>query len=165
MVDVAFYALAVVTIASAIIALEAREIVYGAVALAISFLGIAGFFILLDAPFLAMFQILVYVGAIAVLILFTVMLVRREKWMQTKEGVSKAAAVLGALILALALGYVAFQSGLSEWWARDEVGVTFQQMGGQIMTEFWPALEVLALVLTVSVLGALTLAKIDKEAS
>src|SRR3546814_11664694 len=47
---------------------------YGAIALAISMLGIAGFFLLLDSPFVAMFQITVYVGAVAVLVIFTVML-------------------------------------------------------------------------------------------
>ena len=162
MIDFAFYALAFVTIVSSIIALEAKEVIYGAVALAISFLGIAGFFVLLDAPFLAMFQILVYVGAIAVLILFTVMLVRRYSWLQSKEGMNRTAAVLGALILALALGYIALQSGLSNWFAVDQVEFTFNSLGSEI-ARFWPALEVLALVLAVSILGAITLAKIDKE--
>lgn len=162
MVEVAFYALSVITILSAIVALEARDIVYGAVALAISFLGIAGFFVLLDAPFLAVFQILVYVGAIAVLIIFTVMLVRREKWLQMREGVNKLGAVAGALMLALAMWYTAFSYGLAEWWARDEVGVSFQEIGREILTVYWPALEVLALVLAASIIGAITLAKVER---
>jgi NADH:ubiquinone oxidoreductase subunit 6 (subunit J) len=74
--DVTFAAMVVVTIGGGITALEAREIVYGAIGLAFSFFGVAGLFFLLDAPFVAVFQITVYVGAVAVLILFTVMLVR-----------------------------------------------------------------------------------------
>ena len=66
MADPIFIAVAVLTVGTAIIALEARELIYGAISLAISMLGIAGFFLLLDAPFVAMFQILVYVGAVAV---------------------------------------------------------------------------------------------------
>jgi NADH-quinone oxidoreductase subunit J len=62
MVDSIFIGLSVLTIGSALFALESREIVYGAISLAISMLGIAGFFILLDSPFVAMFQIAVYVG-------------------------------------------------------------------------------------------------------
>ena len=74
MADVAFIGLSVLTVGSAIFALESREIVYGAIALAISMLGIAGFFILLDSPFVAMFQIIVYVGAVAVLVIFIVII-------------------------------------------------------------------------------------------
>ena len=66
MADVAFIGLSILTIGSAIFALESREIIYGAIALATSMLGIAGFFILLGSPFVAMFQISVYVGAVAV---------------------------------------------------------------------------------------------------
>ena len=78
MADPIFIAIAVMTIGSAIVALESRELVYGAIALAISMLGVAGFFLILDSPFVAMFQITVYVGAVAVLVIFTVMLVRTQ---------------------------------------------------------------------------------------
>jgi NADH-quinone oxidoreductase subunit J len=78
MADPVFIAVAVLTVGTAIISLEARELIYGAISLAIAMLGIAGFFLLLDAPFVAMFQIAVYVGAVAVLIIFTVMLVRTQ---------------------------------------------------------------------------------------
>ena len=76
MADPVFIATAVLTIGAAIVALESRELIYGGIALAISMLGVAGFFLLLDSPFVAMFQITVYVGAVAVLVIFTVMLVR-----------------------------------------------------------------------------------------
>jgi len=66
-------------VGSAIFALEADEIVYGAIGLAGSLFGVAAMFFLLNAPYVAVFQIAVYVGAVAVLILFTVMLVRQEK--------------------------------------------------------------------------------------
>ena len=85
MADPVFIGVAVLTIGSAIISLETRELVYGAIALAISMMGIAGFFLLLDAPFVAMFQIAVYVGAVAVLVIFTVMLVRTQALFTTKE--------------------------------------------------------------------------------
>ena len=78
MADAVFLALSVITIGSAIAALELRSLIYGAIALMGSLGGVAGLFLLLDAPFVAMFQLAVYVGSIAVLILFTVMLVRRE---------------------------------------------------------------------------------------
>ena len=78
--DVALLIIAVLTITAAIAAIEAQEIVYGAVSLAGMFLGIAGLFVLLDAAYAAMFQITVYVGAVAVLVFFTIMVVPYEQW-------------------------------------------------------------------------------------
>jgi NADH-quinone oxidoreductase subunit J len=107
MADPIFYGVAALTIGSAILALESKEIIYAAIALAISMLGIAGFFILLDSPFVAMFQITVYVGAVAVLVIFTVMLVRTQNLFTTKDdkGV-KAAAIVLSLIMIIGLGAI-----------------------------------------------------------
>ena len=66
MADAAFLALTVITIGSAIAALEMRSLIYGSIALMGTLGGIAGFFLLLDAPFVALFQLAVYVGSIAV---------------------------------------------------------------------------------------------------
>ena len=85
MVDAYFVGIAILTIGTSIIALESKELIYGAIALAISLLGIAGFFLLLDSPFVAMFQITVYVGAVAVLVIFTVMLVRTQDLFTIKD--------------------------------------------------------------------------------
>ena len=78
MADALFLAVSVLTIGSAIAALEMRSLVYGSIALMGSLGGVAAFYVMLDSPFVAMFQLAVYVGSIAVLILFTVMLVKRE---------------------------------------------------------------------------------------
>jgi NADH:ubiquinone oxidoreductase subunit 6 (chain J) len=85
MVDAYFVGIAILTIGTSILALESKELIYGAIALAISLLGIAGFFLLLDSPFVAMFQITVYVGAVAVLVIFTVMLVRTQDLFTIKD--------------------------------------------------------------------------------
>ncbi len=63
MVDTLFLGIAVLTIVSAIAALEMRSLIYGGLALMGTLGGIAGFFILLDSPFVALFQIAVYVGS------------------------------------------------------------------------------------------------------
>jgi NADH-quinone oxidoreductase subunit J len=111
--DITFIVLAVVTIIGSIIALHAKELIYGAIALAVSFIGIAGFFVFLDAPYLAMLQIAIYVGAIVVLILFTIMLVRREvadELADTPEHEGTAGLWLAGL-LALAIAGVAALAG------------------------------------------------------
>src|SRR5205807_9015807 len=69
MTDLLFLAFAAVTIGAAILAIEARDLAYGAAALGIAFLGVAGLFFLLDAAYVGWFLIAVYLGAVGVLIL------------------------------------------------------------------------------------------------
>src|SRR5215831_16026682 len=114
MVDAVFAGIAILTIGSAVVALEARELVYGAIGLAISMLGIAGFFLLLDSPFVAMFQITVYVGAVAVLVIFTVMLVRTQALFSIKEDRGrKVAGIILLLIFIGGIGAILLASGLA----------------------------------------------------
>ena len=115
MVDATFLALSVLTIGSAIAALELRSLIYGSIALMGTLGGIAGFFLLLDSPFVALFQISVYVGSIAVLILFTVMLVKRELIFKKIEDPRRKLAGIGLmLILMVGLGSIIIDSGLRQ---------------------------------------------------
>ena len=61
MPDIAFFGFAAVTVLGAILALESRDLVYGAVSLGVSFLGVASLFFLLDAAYIGVFQIAVYI--------------------------------------------------------------------------------------------------------
>ncbi|MEM0367762.1 MAG: NADH-quinone oxidoreductase subunit J [Candidatus Nitrosocaldus sp.] len=163
MSDPYFIAVSAITIASAIIALEFRELIYGAIALAITLLGVAMFFVLLDATFVAMFQITVYVGAVVVLIIFTIMLVRREAWFKLDEGGRRR--VMGAVI-ALAviglLGALLAGSSIARWQASEDVP-TLIQIGEEMLTYYSPAFIALALTLAASVIGALVLAKVERD--
>jgi NADH-quinone oxidoreductase subunit J len=160
MVDPAFIAVSVITIGSAVIALEFKEIIYGAIALAISLLGIAMFFVLLEATFVAMFQIAVYVGAVVVLVIFTIMLVRREAWMTVPEGKRKVMGIIIMFVTMFGLGAVFINSGLTAWHV-PESAMTFVQIGDQMLTYYSPVLIAMALTLAASIIGALVLAKVD----
>jgi len=161
MADPAFIAVSVITIASAVVALEFREIIYGAIALAISLLGIAMYFVLLEASFVAMFQIAVYVGAVVVLIIFTVMLVRREAWMHAPEGKRKYMGLAIMFITMFGLGALFIYSGLSGWHVPESGGAPFAQIGEQMLTYYSPVLIAMALTLAGAVIGALVLAKVE----
>ncbi len=160
MADAALYGLAALTIGSAIVALESRELIYGAIALAISMLGIAGFFLLLDSPFVAMFQITVYVGAVAVLVIFTVMLVRTQALFSRKEDRGrKTAGVILMLIFMAGLGGIVLFSGFNSLGFGNAEVVDFRLIGKEMLTYYSPALVVIGLTLAGSVIAALTLAR------
>ncbi|MEK0376907.1 MAG: NADH-quinone oxidoreductase subunit J, partial [Nitrosopumilus sp.] len=129
MAEIVFLVLSVITIGSAIAALEMRSLIYGSIALMGSLGGIAGFFLLLDAPFVALFQLVVYVGAIAVLILFTVMLVKRELIFKKIEDKRRKFAGIGLmLIIMVSIGAVFIDSGIKTI-TTDEPPVNFRDIG------------------------------------
>ena len=164
MADAAFLALSVITIASAIAALELRSLVYGSIALMGTLGGIAGFFLLLDSPFVAMFQLAVYVGSIAVLILFTVMLVKRELiFKKIEDKRRKFVGIALMLVMIVSLSAVILDSGIKQI-NTDEPAVDFREIGVDFLTYYWPALILMALILSGAVTGALVLARrVDEE--
>jgi NADH-quinone oxidoreductase subunit J len=101
--QIVFFILAAITLTSAIVVVTMRNLFHAALALMVSFVGVAGIYVLLEAPFLGMAQLLVYIGAISILIIFAIMMTRRL--MQTSETPFNSQAI-GALVgaaLALAI--------------------------------------------------------------
>ncbi|HEX5457408.1 MAG TPA: NADH-quinone oxidoreductase subunit J [Candidatus Nitrosotalea sp.] len=159
MVDSVFLALSVLTIGSAIAALEIRSLIYGSIALMLTLSGVAGFFLLLDAPFVAMFQLSVYVGSIAVLILFTVMLVRRELiFNKVEDKRRRYAGIVLMIVLMLGIGTIIIGSGLKTMDTNSSA-VDYKKIGEDFLTYYSPALIVMGLILASSIIGAMTLAR------
>ena len=160
MADAAFIGLSILTVGSAIFALESREIIYGAIGLAISMLGIAGFFILLDSPFVAMFQISVYVGAVAVLVIFIVMLVRTESLFSTEEDKGRRiAGLIFSLLMMVGIGVLLFSSLFSRAEFSPLMEKIVNKIGNEMLTYYSPVFILLALTLAGSIIGALSLAR------
>jgi NADH-quinone oxidoreductase subunit J len=163
--DLVFVLLAALTIVAAILALQAKELVYGAIALGISFIGIAGFFVFLDAPYLAMLQIAVYVGAVVVLILFTIMLVRREEFGALSELPERGQGAVGlwlAGLLAVAISGVAALAGPNLPSTPPPGDLPVSSLGLVIAAQYPVPLVILALLISAALLGALVLAKLEK---
>src|SRR5438132_5309875 len=105
-----FTMLAIITVASALAAMGLRNLVHCALALTVTFAGLAALFLQLDAQFVGFAQILVYIGAVAILILFAILLTRSSE-MRTAQirsvssswwlGVAIALVTFGSLALAI----------------------------------------------------------------
>ena len=164
MADLTFIAMMTVTVGSAIVALEAKEIVYGAIGLAGSLFGVATLFFLLNAPYVAVFQVAVYIGAVAVLILFTVMLVRQEKWAKEvpTKSLTKLAGILTGSAITIAIALATLATNISSV-VNLANAATAVDIGQLISTSDSPVLEILALVLAASVVAALTLSRVDRQ--
>lgn len=166
MPDIAFLALSGLVIVSAIFALEARELIYGAVGLAFSLIGVAGLFILLGAEYLAMFQVSVYVGAVVVLILFTIMLVRRESGRIVEEeepGRLGRAGIFVAGLVALAMAGAIILLVPMSLEAPEFYGIPLRELGRYLASSYAVALVILGLLIGATVVGGLTLAKVERE--
>ena len=160
MADAAFIGLSVLTVGAAIFALESREIIYGAIGLAVSMLGIAGFFILLDSPFVTMFQIAVYVGAVAVLVIFIVMLVRTEAlFSATEDRGRRIAGLIFSLLMMVGIGVLLFSSIFSTAEFSPLMEKIVTKIGNEMLTYYSPVFILLGLTLAGAIIGALTLAR------
>lgn len=164
MTDPAFLVLAAVTVIGGIMALEARDLVYGAVGLGVAFLGVAGLFVLLDASYVAAFQIAVYIGAVVILILFTVMLVGPAKGEAPME--LKRVSLLAAVLVATLVGMGGALASATAFPGSDVCGgsCNIQALSKTLLVDYGTQLELLSLVLAAAVIGALTLAKSEKKA-
>ena len=172
----AFAFFAVMTLGGGLICIWERSVVRSAFALMATFLGIAGFFILLEADFLAAAQVLIYVGGILALILFGVMLTPPDL------GERKLPRVLTGLVLMLgAVGWVSMKVASTVRWATTGApgdGAIDTKAEGAIQSAEWigvgflaadqyvVAFELAAVVLTVALVAAVYIArrrKVDLE--
>src|SRR5688572_33407134 len=105
-----FYLFAAVTVVASLLVIAQRNPIYSVLLLILSFGGLAGLYILLDAPFVAVIQIIVYAGAIMVLFLFVVMLLNapREETLRARLLESGPVRAIGALLAMVFAGELAW---------------------------------------------------------
>ncbi|MFX0168337.1 MAG: NADH-quinone oxidoreductase subunit J [Candidatus Hodarchaeota archaeon] len=164
--DILFFIVAAIVIISAILALESRDLIYGAVSLSITFVGVSLLFILLGAIYVAIFQIAMYIGAVVVLILFTVMVVgsNRSKTIGGEQSGRRERAVkYGVTIIAgLTLIALLFTMGTSIFAIAGPYDLTLIDIGYALFSQYGLVFVIMGLVVASSLMGALTLAKIEQ---
>jgi len=161
---IAFAIIAAVTLGAGVAAMSLRNLVHCALALTVAFAGLAAAYLQLDAQFVGFAQILVYVGAVAILIVFAILLTRSSEsapqaflspsWL---TGFGVAVGVAALLIWAINHSVV----------MRPEIPpkpeVTVKQIGDALMNRFVLPLEVVGLLLTAALIGAVIIAMQDSE--
>lgn len=160
--DISFLLIAGFTIVSALGVVTFKNIVHSALFLVLTFLGVAGIYFQLNAGFVGVVQILVYAGAISVLIIFAIMLVMDTEVNKTNlPNPSLGTSLLGGYIILL----LTVTLGASIWFTsfpisaqlapKDDVGFLANLMLGKYVVPF----EIAAVLLLVAVVGAIILAK------
>lgn len=161
-VTIAFGVMSILALGGGFGVVVNRNLVHAALFLVLALFGIAGLFVLLEAPFLAAVQILVYVGAISVLITITVMVTRRI--MGIHESVNRqwpVAALVGVLVLAT-LGFVLInQFGAVAAPVADVPVDSVQQLGHQLVNSqfFLLPFEVASVLLLAALIGAIVVSR------
>jgi len=155
-----FIGFVVVTLNGALIAVLARRLVRSVAGLAMSFVGLAGLYYYLNSPFLALMQLLIYVGAVCVTIMFALMLAdpHDERFSLKRELIVGAAALLAGGLFGAALLAVIRQA---RWMPPAEPvnAGTVADLGRALLTQFGFAFELISVVLLLAILGALVVAR------
>jgi NADH-quinone oxidoreductase subunit J len=152
--DLIFYAFAVLTVISGCFVVFSRNIVHAAFSLLFTLFGVAGLYAVLGADFLAVTQVVVYIGGILVLVLFAVMMTRMPKRRAPWRGFDGAVLPgIFSLGLAALLLYVIFRT---DWPARApaEPTPTIARIGAGFLTDYIFPFEYVSLVLLVAMIGA-----------
>jgi NADH-quinone oxidoreductase subunit J len=162
-VTLPFASLAGLTIGSAIAAMSLRNLVHCALSLVLTFAGLAGLYLQLNAEFVGFTQILVYVGAVAILIVFAILLTRGTEPANEPATVSPWVGILVAVGAFLTMAAAVLASPAGKRLAAPAPEVSVKTLGQKLMNEFVLPLEVMALLLTAAMLGAVIIAMREKE--
>lgn len=163
--SIALSAIALITLAAAAVAMALRNLIHSALLLIASWAGIAAFYLWCGAEFVAFGQVLVYVGAVSMVVLFAVLLTRRSRTDLAIAPESIGCAVAGLLTGGAVLGVLAgavMGTRVFEVASATPPKITVRELGAQLTGPHAAALLVVGVILTVALLGAIVLAATDR---
>ena len=161
-INLIFWFIAILTIVSGSIVVLSNNLIYSAVSLLFTLLGIAGLYVFLWADFIAITQILIYVGGILVLIIFGIMLTHRITDVTLSQSSNQQ--ILGGgivLLIFLGLSYMI----LNTPWLQNsavEPQETIKQIGNLLMIDYLLPFEVASILLLAALIGAALLSRSSK---
>ncbi len=153
---VLFYVVGALTLGGALGVVMTRNIVYAAFALLASLVGVAGIFLLAFAEFLALVQVLIYGGAIVIVILFALMLTRIEDFEHLTDHRQWPVAAIVAIAV---FGVIAATIVTTTVRTTERQGISFEALGDSLFTQWAVPFEVASLVLLVALIGSVVLVR------
>ena len=159
--ELVFFSVALLTTLPCLIVVFSRNILYSAFALFFTFLGTSGLYFFLDAEFLGITQVVVYIGGVSVLLLFAILLTKNVDEIRKTNMMSGrrlAPAALGALAL---LGSFAYALSHSAWALQDGPypATTIKGLGDLLLNKYLLPFEVVSLLLLAVLVGSLVIAR------
>ena len=159
--QVLFIVFGVITLGAALMMVTRRNVFHAALFMILSFFGVAGLYVLLEAPFLAGVQLFIYIGGISILIIFAIMLTRD---MMDPSTVGRNSQWIAAAVVTVALCAVLVWTVMSFDWAATSGAVpedTITRLGKALVDQEGLALpfEVASVLLLVALIGAVTIAR------
>jgi NADH-quinone oxidoreductase subunit J len=163
LVGVVFLIMVAITIIGGLIACNSERLVRSVAGLIVCFVGVAGLYFFLNSPFIAMMQILIYVGAVAVTISFAIMLAAPEE--KKKFGPSgPLVGPFGFATAALLAGGFSILAIRTEWPVMQKINDgSIKAIGIHLLTEYSMVFELISIVLLIAILGALVIARDGRE--
>jgi NADH-quinone oxidoreductase subunit J len=157
-----FFLFALLTVGSAIVVVFSRSVIYAAFALLFTFVGVAGLYVLLMADFIAVAQIMVYVGGILILLIFGVMLTNRVTDVDLQSGAIHG--LPATIVVGVLLGTLILLVTRTQWIVEPrvpEVTGTTAEIGELLFSSYLLPFEVVGLLLLMAIMGAAMIARSD----
>ena len=163
LVGVVFLIMVAITLIGGLIACNSERLVRSVAGLIVCFVGVAGLYYFLNSPFVAMMQILIYVGAVAVTISFAIMLAAPEE--QKRIGPSgPLVGPFGFATAALLAGGFSILAIRTDWKVMEKINDgSVKTIGIHLLTEYSMVFELISIVLLIAILGALVIARGGRE--
>ena len=161
-----FYVLSAITLATAFLTIYSRNPIHSAIYLVICMVTIAGHYLMFNAQFLAMVQLIVYAGAIMVLFLFTIMLMNLNKEDEVhKPRITRLGAIVVFVLMCVILVTVFINSKtiMGEYDVSGEQFQTIQKLGTVLLNEYMVPFEFASILLLVAMIGVVLLSKKEKN--
>jgi NADH:ubiquinone oxidoreductase subunit 6 (subunit J) len=159
LVGLIFLIMIAVTLTGAYIAATSERLVRAVAGLVICFTGVAGIYYFLNSPFMAMMQILIYVGAVCITISFAIMLAAPE---QTKKSgpANLLTGPIGFIVAALIFGGMATLALRTEWLPQAKTATgTVREIGIHLLTTYSMVFELISIILLIAIIGAVVIAR------
>ena len=162
LVTIAFYFFGILIIVSGAVVVLSKNVMHSAFALLFTLFSVAGVYVLLSADFLAITQMMIYIGGILVLIIFGIMLTTHITGVDIKSGrIGKLNILIAGILTAIIAVSLIVVFSTTSWYLSESetVDSTINQIGNELLTNYLLAFEAASMLLLIAIIGAAFIAR------